>query len=98
MLKKIASALIRRVISLSILVGVVLLIGYCASDRKDYPGKAEFAEPNSLITTNSNGPAHGNTDAAKQAATTFASTIKKMQAAFFTGGSGKSFASGGGNS
>lgn len=95
MLKKLASAIIRKVAGIGIILGVILLIGYCASDRKDYPGKAEFEKPNSLITTNSKGTAHGNTEAAKQAAAEFASIIKPLQAAFFTGGSGKSFASGG---
>jgi hypothetical protein len=95
MFKRVASALIRRVIALVFLGGIVLLIGYCASDHKDYPGKAEFKTPNSLITTNSNGTAHGSSEAAKQAAAKFASIIKPLQAALFTGGSGRSFASGG---
>src|SRR5262245_27774641 len=95
MLKKLASALIRRVVSLGVILGVVLLVGFCVSDHKDYPGKAEFHEPDSLISTNSKGTAHGNSEAAKQAAAKFASTMKPLQAALFTGGSGKSFASGG---
>jgi hypothetical protein len=95
MLARIASIIIRKIVSLGILVVVLLLIGYCASDHKDYPGKAEFQAPNSLITTNSRGVAHGNLEAAKQAAAKFAASIQSLQAASFTGGSGHSFASGG---
>jgi hypothetical protein len=95
MLKKIASTLIRKAVSLATILGVILIIGYFASDNKDYPGKTEFEKPNSLITTNSEGTAHGNSEAAKQSAAKFASIIKPLQAALFSGGSGRSFATGG---
>ena len=95
MLKKIAIALIRKFVSIAIALGAIVLIGYCASDHKDYPGMADFEQADKLITTNSKGTAHGNSDNATQAASKFASIIKPLQAALFTGGSGRSFASGG---
>jgi hypothetical protein len=95
MIKRILIRLGIRVALVGIIAGVLLVVGYFATDRKDYPGKAEFEEANKLITTNSKGNAHGNSDSAKKAAAKFASTIKPLQAKLFTGGSGRSFASGG---
>lgn len=83
MLKNILRGLISRFLALAFLLGVFLLIGYCRTDRKDYPGKREFNEANSLIGTNSKGPAHGNTDNAKKVAAKFSSGIKLLQRAFF---------------
>ncbi len=75
--------------------GVLLVIGYCASDRKDYPGKAEFEVADQLIANKSTGTTHGNTPEAKAVAMRFSAQIKPLQAALFTGGSGNSLASGG---
>lgn len=61
----------------------------------DAPGEAEFEQVNGQITTNAKGVAHGASPEAQAAAGKFASTMKQMQAVFFSGGSGKSFASGG---
>jgi len=80
---------------LAVAVGLFLVFGFVMSDRKDYPGKADFEQANNQITTNSKGAAHGNSDKARQAAASFASAIKPLQAAMFRGGSGRSVASGG---
>ncbi len=95
MLKQSVTKLVSRMVAVAVVVGVLLGIGYLATDHKDYPGKADFEKANNKITTNSEGAAHGNSDKAKAAAARFASTIKPLQAALFTGGSGRSFASGG---
>jgi ribosomal protein L7/L12 len=95
MVKQILTKLIRKIIVLAVVVGVFLVIGYLLTDHKDYPGKAAFEEANKKITTNAEGAAHGNSEIAKAAAAKFALIIKPLQAALFTGGSGRSFASGG---
>jgi ribosomal protein L7/L12 len=95
MLKQILTKLVGKIVFLAMGVGVLLVIGYLATDHKDYPGKAAFEKANQKITTNTEGAAHGNSEKAKEAAARFASTIKPLQAALFTGGSGRSFASGG---
>jgi hypothetical protein len=95
MIKNIALSLVRKAVVGAVILGVLLVIGYFASDRKDYPGKAEFEQVNSRITTSSEGVAHGDSEAARAAAEGFAKTMKTLQAALFTGGSGRSFATGG---
>ena len=95
MLKRLVFKLVGAFVGVMVLIGVFLIIGYMATDHKDYPGKSEFEEANHLIDTNSKGAAHGNSDKAKEAASQFASTIKPLQAALFTGGSGRSIMSGG---
>lgn len=61
----------------------------------DEPGEAEFEAVNGQITTNAKGAAHGDSPEAQAAAGKFAASIKQMQGLFFSGGSGKSLASGG---
>jgi len=95
MLKQIIRKLVSRIVMVAVVVGVLLGIGYLATDHKDYPGKANFEAANRKITTNGEGAAHGNSEKAKEAAAKFASTIKPLQPALFTGGSGRSLASGG---
>lgn len=95
MLKQILNRILRKVIILAVALGLFLLIGFLLTDHKDYPGKADFEKANEQINTNGKGAAHGNSDAAIQAAARFAATMKPLQAASFTGGSGHSFASGG---
>ena len=95
MIKKAIASLLRKAVFLAIALGVILGIGYFASDRKDYPGKSEFEEVNALITTGSDGVAHGDSEEAKSAAAVFANSMKSMQATLFSGGSGRSFATGG---
>jgi hypothetical protein len=95
MLNQILKRIARKLIILGVAFGGILLVGYLLTDHKDYPGKADFEKANEQINTNSRGPAHGNSDAAKEAATRFASAAKRLQAVMFTGGSGHSFASGG---
>ena len=95
MIRNIAISLLRKAIVLAIGLGIILLIGYFASDRKDYPGKAQFEKVDSLITTSSGGIAHGDSDEARAAASAFAASMKTMQASSFSGGSGRSFATGG---
>ncbi|WP_038167014.1 hypothetical protein [Verrucomicrobium sp. BvORR106] len=92
MLKKLASILVKKLVSGAALLAICLVVGYFVSDRKDYPGKMEFQEPNSLISTSSDGVAHGNSIPAKRAAEKFASIIKTLHADHFTGSSGGSFA------
>jgi hypothetical protein len=87
--------LIGGVVGLAMMLGVLLLIGYCTADRKDYPGKAEFEKANATITTKNQGVGHGNTPEATKAAARFAQSIKPLQAMLFKGGSGRSWASGG---
>ncbi|WP_009960839.1 hypothetical protein [Verrucomicrobium spinosum] len=93
-LRKLASILVNKLVSGATFLAVCLVIGYFVSDRKDYPGKTEFQEPNSLISTGSDGVAHGNSIPAKRAAEKFASIIKTLHADRFTGGSGGSFLGG----
>ena len=78
-----------------VLLGIILAIGYCATDHKDYPGKAEFETADTLIGSSKNGIAHGNTDPAKAAAEKFSTQMKAVQSVFFKGGSGINPASGG---
>lgn len=91
--------LIKRLISLAVVVWIGLfvvgLIKAAKEDQKDYPGKTEFEAANTLITTNSKGSAHGNSEAAKAAAMEFASLMKSMQSIFFKGSTGKALATGG---
>src|SRR5688500_12535994 len=57
---------------------------------KDYPGKSEFQAVDDLLTSKSEGVAHGDSEETKQAAATFGTSMKTIQAAFFSGGSGRS--------
>lgn len=59
------------------------------------PGFKEFTAANALIGTSSNGVVHGNTDAAKQSATSFSNSMKLMTEASFTGGSKANLMTGG---
>ncbi|MES2709202.1 MAG: hypothetical protein V4726_21580 [Verrucomicrobiota bacterium] len=93
MIKNAIRSLIRKALFLAIGLGVLLVIGFFASDRKDYPGKAQFEKVNSLISTGSGGTAHGDSDETRAAATAFAASMKMLQAAAFSGGSGRSLAS-----
>lgn len=95
MIKKIVVSLVRKALFLGIGLGVILLVGYCASDRADYPGKANFEKIDSLITTHSGGIAHGDSEQTRAAAAAFAASMKTLQATLFSGGSGRSFATGG---
>jgi len=95
MLKKVIKLLIRKVLFLGIGSAILITIGYFLSDRKDYPGKSEFEEVDSLITTGSGGAAHGDSEDTKKAAAEFSSAMKSMQANLFSGGNGRSFATGG---
>ena len=78
MLKDIALSLVRKAVVLAVVLGVLLIIGYFASDRKDYPGKAEFEQVNALINTSSGGVAHGDSEAARVAAEGFAKSMKTL--------------------
>lgn len=94
-LTRVGRALVRKAFTFVIGIGLICLVGYCASDRKDYPGKPEFEAANALITTKGRGVAHGNSDAAKKVAEAFSKNTKSLQAVMFTGGSGFSLAAGG---
>jgi hypothetical protein len=95
MVKRLVFKLVGAFVGVMVLLGIFLIIGYMATDHKDYPGKSEFEQADHLIDTNSRGAAHGNSDKAKEAASQFATMIKPLQAALFTGGSGRSIMSGG---
>lgn len=95
MIQRIIVSLIRKAIFLAIGLGVILLIGYCNTDHKDYPGKAQFEKIDALIDRRSSDIAHGDSEETKAAATAFASLMKNMQAVLFKGGSGRSIATGG---
>lgn len=95
MFKKLATAFLRKALTLGAIVAVILVIGYCNEDRTEYPGKADFKKADDLIDTNNAGIAHGNSEDAKQVGTKFATTMKTLQAAFFTGGTKMTLASGG---
>ena len=95
MLKRFVISLLRKAIFAGIAVGVLLLIGHFTEDKTDYPGKKEFEEVNSLINTSSGDVAYGDSEGTKVAASKFASSMKTMQSALFSGGSGRSFATGG---
>ena len=94
-MKRLGAYLLRKIIIFGGILGVILLIGYCASDHKDYPGRTQFEAANSQITTNTGGAAHGKNPACQEVAAQFAISMKKLQAAMFSGGSGRSFATGG---
>lgn len=95
MVQKFFIKLFRKALSLALLLGAVLLVGYLASDRTNYPGRKEFEVADDRINTSSDGVAHGGSEEEKKAAASFSKMMKSMQAAFFTGGSGKSYATGG---
>ena len=95
MLGRIIKSLIRKVIFLGIALGILLTIGYFASDHKDYPGRKEFEKIDSTLNTNAKDTTNGDSDETRAAASAFASKMKTLQSAFFTGGSGHSFATGG---
>jgi hypothetical protein len=59
------------------------------------PGYKEFEAADNLISTSSKGGTHGNSDAAKASAAEFATTMKSMTDALFTGGSKKNLMTGG---
>lgn len=59
------------------------------------PGYKEFTAANDLIDSSRNGISHGNTEAAKQAASSFSTGMKLMTETFFTGGSDKNLMTGG---
>ena len=94
MIKTLIMSLIRKAVFLTIGLGAFLLIGYLASDRKDYPGKAQFEEANSLIDNSSKGIVHGDSSDTQAAASAFSNSMKTLQATLFSGGSGRSFATG----
>jgi hypothetical protein len=73
------------------------LVGGCGGggERTQVAGRAEFEEVNRQLTTKSGGVAYGATPETIAAATQFASAMKQLQSMMFSGGSGKSFATGG---
>ena len=95
MIKNIAKSLARKAVIAAVVLGILLVIGFLASDRKDYPGKSEFEVVDSLITTSADGVAHGDSAETRTAAEGFAKSMKTLQSTLFTGGSGRSFATGG---
>lgn len=95
MFQKVFIRLFRKTISLALVLGAVLLVGYLASDRTNYPGRKEFEVADDRINTSTDQVAHGASEEEKKTAASFSKTMKAMQAALFTGGSGKSFATGG---
>lgn len=78
-----------------VVIGALLSGGCGKSDRPGKPGETEFEAVNRKITTNKDGASHGDSPETVAAAGEFAASMKQMQALMFTGGSGKSFASGG---
>lgn len=71
-------------------------IGDRATAREEaLPGCKEFKAANQLISTNSKGGIHGNSDKARAAAAEFATAMKTMTDAMFTGGSKKNLMTGG---
>jgi hypothetical protein len=76
-----------------VVIGALMSGGCGGSDRPGAPGQAEFEAVNRKITTNKDGAAHGDSPETAAAAGKFATSMK--QALMFTGGGGKSFASGG---
>lgn len=84
---------------LAILVVPAMLLGFTgeknAALEAQKPGFKEFTAANALIGTSSNGVVHGNTDAAKQSATSFSNSMKLMTEASFTGGSKANLMTGG---
>lgn len=79
----------------ALVIGGIFFVGYLASDKTEYPGKAEFAVVNDRLTVKGDTPVHGDSPETLSAAANFSAGMKKMQAMMFSGGSGKSFASGG---
>lgn len=94
---RLLKAVVRKIVGWGILICIVGLIGYCASDRKDYPGKTQFEVADGKIAfRQKNLPtASGNTEAAQAAAAKFSAATKVLQGVMFKGGSGFSPASGG---
>lgn len=92
---RVGMRLLRKAVFSLVGLGIICLVGYLASDHKDYPGKAEFEIADGLIDTKAGGIAQGNSKEAKDVAAAFSIQTKAMQAVLFKGGSGRSFASGG---
>ncbi len=71
-----------------------------ASDQQNVadakkPGYKEFTAANDMIDSSSKGICHGNTNAAKETASSFATGMKLMTEEFFSGGSKKNLMTGG---
>jgi hypothetical protein len=84
---------------LALLAVPLMLIGVtaerAAAKEAAKPGFKEYTAANDLIDSKRKGQCHGNTDAAKQAATGFASSMKTMTKILFDGGSKKNLMTGG---
>lgn len=94
-MKRFLKRLLIKLIAVAVIVGGILLFGWITEDKNDYPGRTEFEAANAKITTNGQGFAYGNNSQAILIAGNFATGMKTMQALMFSGGSGKSYASGG---
>lgn len=84
---------------LAILAVPMVLIGVVgereAMKEAAKPGFEQFTAANDLIDSKSKGQCHGNTDAARQAADGFSTSMKTMTGMFFSGGSKKNLMTGG---
>ena len=83
-----------------VILAVPMILAGVASEREaakeaTKPGFKEFTAANDLIDSKNKGPCHGNTNAAKQAASGFSSSMKTMVDVLFTGGSKKNLMTGG---
>ncbi len=85
----------RTFVLLAAIAGTVLVGGCGGGERTQVAGRSEFEEVNRQLTTKSGGVAYGATPETLAAATQFAAAMKQMQSMMFSGGSGKSFATGG---
>ena len=65
------------------------------AEHAKIPGYSQFKAADDRIGSKSEGDVHGNTDAARDAASRFSTSMKTMTAAFFTGGSKKNLMTGG---
>lgn len=79
--------------SLPALMCALVLAG--CSNEAPAPGKAAFDAANKLINVNTDGVAFGDTPDSQAMAARFADSIKRMQRQMFSGGSGRSLATGG---
>ena len=66
-----------------------------AAENAAKPGYSQFSQANDMIDSHRDGIAHGNSEAAKNAAAEFSTHMKAMSAALFTGGSKKNLMTGG---
>ena len=85
---------ILAVIAIPVLAGGGIA-GKAAAKEAAMPGYSAFKAANDLIGSKSDGAIHGNSDAAKQAAAGFSSSMKTMTGMFFSGGSKKNLMTGG---